>query len=288
MGAMYGYLCGMHPSIFRRQCRQALLDAGIAATEADALWTWLIAERLAMSRIQWELLDDLSADTMTGLQRDVDRMVNHEPLAHVLGYVDFDGLQLHVGPEALIPRPETVFLVDQVVDKLPQGGRVLDVGTGTGCIALAVKSRRYDSQVTGLDLSPEALQCAERNGLSLSLDVQWVQGDLSKDPPKGQWDMIVSNPPYIPMQERDNLDASVREFEPAMALHSPASDDIYFFRRLIQWAETLLSPGAWLLMEGHHVLAATVVNLLIEQGWSEVQLCKDDCGKPRMILAKRP
>jgi release factor glutamine methyltransferase len=179
-------------------------------------------------------------------------------------------------------------LVDQVVDKLPQGGRVLDVGTGTGCIALAVKSRRSDAQVTGLDLSPEALQCAERNGLSLSLDVQWVQGDLTKDPPKGQWDMIVSNPPYIPMQERDNLDASVREFEPAMALHSPASDDIYFFRRLIQWAETLLSPGAWLLMEGHHVLSATVVNLLIEQGWSEVQLCKDDCGKPRMILAKRP
>lgn len=278
----------MHPSIFRRQCRQALQDAGIEANEADALWAWLVAERMDMSRIQWEMLDALSADAMNSLQTDVDRLVKHEPLAHILGHVDFDGLKLQVGPEALIPRPETVFLVDQVVDKLRHNGAVLDVGTGTGCIALAVKSRRTDAQVTGLDLSPEALQWAERNGSALALDVQWIQGDLAANPPDGQWDMLVSNPPYIPLDERDSLDASVRDFEPAMALHSPASDDIYFFRRLIQWGEALLRPGSWLLMEGHHVLAARVVDLLVEQGWSEVQLCEDDCGKPRMILAKRP
>ena len=153
----------MHPSIFRRQCRQAMLDAGIAATEADALWAWLLAERLGMSRIQWELLDDLSADAMSGLQKDVDRLVNHEPLAHILGYVDFDGLQLHVGPEALIPRPETVFLVDQVVDKLPQGGRVLDVGAGAGAHSVYLFEKGH--QVFSIDVSELSCEVMKSRGL---------------------------------------------------------------------------------------------------------------------------
>lgn len=211
---------------------------------------WLFAHVLQCERLDLYLRFDMpmDADDVDALRAVVARRGKREPLAYILGTQPFFGLDLRVGPEVLVPRPETEELVAAILDTYPAakttGWRVLDVGTGSGAIALALAQERPDWQVTGSDVSAAALTVAKANGERLGLSVTWVESDLLANCP-GPWDLVVSNPPYIATSERELCDPEL-QFEPQNALFSD-EDGMAHLASLLRALPTALAPGrqAW-------------------------------------------
>ncbi len=217
------------------------------------------------------------------------RLRNGEPLQYVLGHCWFMGLRLRVVPGVLIPRPETEEMVDHIVSTNREFHRILDVGTGSGCIALALKKRLPNALVVGIDVSDEALAIARDNGGTLGLSVQWIEQDVFD--PGGTWpqhlDLVVSNPPYIPFSEHDSLDAHVRQYEPHLALFVGDADPLLFYRVIGQRAKEALVEGGALWFETHHHHAVDVGELLIAMGFHDVAVLQDLSGSARFIRCRR-
>lgn len=216
------------------------------------------------------------------------RLVAGEPLQYVTGRAEFMGLVLEVSPAVLIPRPETEELVLWALETLRglSEPRIVDVGTGSGCIALALKARLPQAEVLGLDVSEQALAVAQRNAERHRLGVAWQLLDvLGAEAPSAQagLDMIVSNPPYIPLAEAASLDEHVREHEPHLALFTPTEDALVFYRRLAQLAPLWLRPGGWLVLELHAPLAEVTRALFSPKLFSRVELRPDLQGRPRLL-----
>ena len=216
------------------------------------------------------------------------RLVAGEPLQYVTGRAEFMGLVLEVSPAVLIPRPETEELVLWALETLRGIAmpRIVDVGTGSGCIALALKARLQHAEVLGLDVSEQALAVARRNAERHRLDVAWQRLDvLGAEAPTAQaeLDMIVSNPPYIPPVEAASLDEHVREYEPHLALFTPTEDALVLYRRLAQLAPLWLRPGGWLVLELHAPLAEVTRALFSQKLFSRVELRPDLQGRPRLL-----
>lgn len=234
---------------------------------------------------------------LTDRQRDlyqsaIARRLTNEPIQYITGRQEFFGLALKVTPATLIPRPETEHLVEAVLERLPAGQplRILDVGTGTGAIALALATHLPQAQVIAVDLSPEALEVARENAAALHLEtrVDLLLSDLltglaTKDQ-VAAFDAIVSNPPYIPESDRAELHPQVRDYEPAQALFAGGRGlDIY--RRLIPQAYAALKPGGLLALEIGHGQREELAVLL--EKWSNVAFLNDLQQIPRVALAEK-
>lgn len=214
----------------------------------------------------------------------VERLATGEPLAYVTGWTGFRHLRLQCDPRALIPRPETETLVELALARVSTG-TAADIGTGTGAIALSLKSEGAFETVWGVDLWAPALALAESNGARLGIEVRWALGDLVA-PIGGQVDLLVSNPPYLTDAEYDTLDASVRDYEPRLALPSGA-DGLTATRRLLDEGRAVVREGGWIALEVDCRRAVATAALAEGFGWREVMVRDDLFGRERYVLARR-
>lgn len=215
----------------------------------------------------------------------VQRRLDGEPVAYIVGQREFFGLPFEVSPAVLIPRPDTELLVELTLERLPPGGAALDMGTGSGAIAVSVAHSRPDARVTALDLSEEALAVARRNAAANGARVTFLQSDWYSAVPAQQFDVIASNPPYIASGDQHLAQGDLR-FEPVGALTDHA-DGLSALRTIIAGAPAHLPPGGWLLMEHGYDQAAAVRDLLTLQGWCEVQSWTDLAGIERVSGGRR-
>lgn len=201
-----------------------------------------------------------------------------EPLQYILGRADFYGMSLRVSPAVLIPRPETQQLVDLIVDRFGQRKdlRVLDLGTGSGCIALALKKSLKFARVVGVDISEAALEEARQNAEEQDLSVTFIKGDiLDLERIPGQWDVIVSNPPYVLQSEAAAMERHVLNHEPAGALFVPDEDPMRFYQPTIDYWRTHRAPGGMLFFE---------INPLCAKLFHGAEIERDFCGKERFAI----
>lgn len=217
----------------------------------------------------------------------VKRRVQGEPVAYILGYREFFGLKLQVSPDTLIPRPDTEVLVEAALAKLAPGMQVLDLGTGTGAIALAIAQHAPQVQVTAVDASHGALAVAERNVKQLQLqNVTLCHSHWFDAVSLRLFDLIVSNPPYIEAAD-SHLNQGDLRFEPPTALAS-GEDGLQDIRHIVEHATHHLNPGGWLMLEHGYNQAGAVQQLLSMHGFDAVETIIDLGGQPRVTLAQRP
>jgi release factor glutamine methyltransferase len=217
------------------------------------------------------------------------RLKNAEPIQYILGETEFYGLKLKVDPSVLIPRPETEELVDWIIQsKLRENCNVLDIGTGSGCIALAIKSQLNKSKVSGMDISESAIETARQNAGENGLEVDFFQGDILNlsNFTDRKYDVIVSNPPYIREIEKPLMHSNVLNFEPENALFVPDEDPLVFYRAITDFASKCLNKNGSLFFEINETLGAEMSALLADFGFSDIEIRKDINGKNRMVHCK--
>lgn len=267
--------------------------------EARAIARILIEELFGLSYtdIVCGATDQLSADDTLRLDTAVRRIEQGEPLQHVLGYADFCGNHFGVNASVLIPRPETEWLVDEG-ERLMNGAsnaapsapkHILDIGTGSGCIAISLKLRLGEAYVEAWDISEEALRTAESNAKALKAEVAFCKRDaLRAEESVAPWDLIVSNPPYICDSERADMDDNVLLHEPHTALFVPDDDPLRFYRAIARYALRSLSNGGSLLFECNTRYAEATGKMMREIGFEDVTV-NDDCfGLPRFVKGSSP
>ncbi|ANI82761.1 peptide chain release factor N(5)-glutamine methyltransferase [Kosakonia oryzae] len=230
----------------------------------------------------------LTAEQQQQLDALLARRALGEPVAHLVGEREFWSLPLFVSPATLIPRPDTECLVEQALNRLPASPcRILDLGTGTGAIALALASERPDCHVTAVDVVAEAVALAQRNAEHLAItNVEILQSRWFSALAGQQFAMIVSNPPYIDEQDPHLAQGDVR-FEPLSALVA-ADHGLADLQTIICDARRFLLPGGWLLLEHGWQQGAAVRSLFSQYGWQEVETCRDYGGNERLTLGKQP
>lgn len=219
------------------------------------------------------------------------RLEQKEPLQYVLGKAWFVDLELKVNASVLIPRPETAELVHWVLETNDQKDKtLLDLCTGSGCIALALRKKGNWSMVSGLDVSLGALQVARENGEHLDLNVAWLEADLLKTDPgiSGDWDVWVSNPPYVLSSEKAAMDPNVLDFEPHLALFVEDTDAVLFYRRILELGCRHLKPGGVVYFELNPLTVSDVAQEFSRLGYVDVEIRKDMFGKERMMRGFRP
>ncbi|MFM1931935.1 MAG: peptide chain release factor N(5)-glutamine methyltransferase [Bacteroidota bacterium] len=213
---------------------------------------------------------------------DLAHKLNHGmPVQLAVGFSFFLNHKILVSQHTLIPRPETEELVDLAIKTKPNPSHVIDIGTGSGCIAIALASRWPQAKITAVDVSPEALEMAKKNALSNDVYIEFHQMDITQTKPTQSFDLIVSNPPYIPIKELENMQSQVKNFEPHQALFVPNNDPLIFYREI---AKCHLNPKGVLAFECHENYAIDVANLL-EPVFQSVSVVTDMQGKNRFVLA---
>ncbi len=229
-----------------------------------------------------------SANQRLELEQYLNNLQNGMPIQYVLGETEFCGLNFMVNESVLIPRPETEELVNWVVQKVKNDIKILDIGTGSGCIAIALKHFLPNASVHACDISKDSLQLAQYNAQSLRQKINFFQLDiLNATDFKEQYDVIVSNPPYIPIAERADIARHVKDFEPAQALFVPDDDPLVFYRNIALFAQERLNNGGILFFEVHRDFGETVVGLLHESGFVNTVLKHDIAGNHRMVMAEK-
>lgn len=275
--------------------------AGLAgrydAHEAKSLLFYAVSELLGCRFADYEAHKDtpLTALVKSRLYNVLDELQKGRPLQYILGYAWFMGSRFRVNEAVLIPRPETEELADLVIRDLRTGigkAHVLDIGTGSGCIAIMVKKKVPDCTVVALDISGEALAVARQNAQDLSADVSFVQGDirhwqevLAPDRP---FDVIVSNPPYVTPAEKEQMHANVLAHEPHVALFAPEDDPLFYYRHIAAAARACLRPGGRLYTEINRVFGNDICALFQQYGLSRTELLRDMQGADRIVSALKP
>ncbi|NDV83922.1 peptide chain release factor N(5)-glutamine methyltransferase [Bacteroides sp. 51] len=230
----------------------------------------------------------LSDNQQCLLEQTVKRLKNHEPIQYIRGTVDFYRLSFHVEPGVLIPRPETEELVDLILKENSGPVRVLDIGTGSGCIAISLAKHLPDGQVDAWDVSDKALAVARGNAGRLGVSVNFAQVDvLGVENEDDKYHIIVSNPPYIAEKERGTMDKNVLDWEPDQALFVPDHDPLCFYRHIAQLGLNMLVSGGRLYFEINQAYGPETSELLNALNYKDVQLIKDLFGNNRMIIATR-
>lgn len=210
------------------------------------------------------------------------------PVQYIVGHTEFCGLEFRVREGVLIPRPETEELVGHILRNHPSARHILDIGTGSGCIAIALKKALPEAQITALDLSDEALEIARENSERLGAGITLIKGDAlcGESYPEGPFEVIVSNPPYIPQSEERLMRRNVLDFEPHEALFVPDSDPLRFYRAIGSEALKRLTPTGSLWFEVHEDFADLTAEMLAGQGYSRVEVLRDLFDKKRMIWSR--
>lgn len=256
---------------------------------------WLLSEATGLSRI--ELYVNFERPLTTGersvLREYVKRRAAGEPLQYITGEVGFRHIAVKVKPGVLIPRPETEVLVSEALRPFSAGQAFLaaDICTGSGCIACSIAHERPESHVMATDIAPAAVSLANENVSTLGLgnQVEVFLGDLGDAVPAaylGSFDLVVSNPPYIPTSVLQTLDAEVTQFEPRLALDG-GSDGNFVFRRLASWAQSALAPGGLFAVELHETCLQSAKQYVEHLGFKQVSIVNDLAGKPRVLSALR-
>ncbi|MBQ1736749.1 MAG: peptide chain release factor N(5)-glutamine methyltransferase [Muribaculaceae bacterium] len=217
------------------------------------------------------------------------RLKRHEPLQYVVGSARFHGHRFKVTPAVLIPRPETEQLVDLIIDENPDADlKVLDMGTGSGCIAIALARALKFAQVDALDVSRDALAVARQNAALLKTPgVRFFESDMLASQPSACYDIIVSNPPYICWSERESMDRNVKDFEPGQALFVPDSDPLLYYKAIAHYASQSLEHGGKLYLEINQRFGNEVKHLLESCGLDDVRIIEDSFGHVRFAAARQ-
>ena len=224
---------------------------------------------------------------------DLDSVINDirawRPVQYIIGTAEFAGMDFEVSDAVLIPRPETEELVDWIASEVGDSASILDVGTGSGCIAIALSRAVSGSSVWALDIAAEALAVARRNGAKYAPDVRFVEGDALSDFSAlftEKFDVVVSNPPYIPDSDSRLMRRNVTDYEPHTALFVPDNDPLLFYRSIARTALRMLKAEGKLYFEIYESLADEMQSMLHDEGYEEIVVREDFRGKPRMICAK--
>jgi release factor glutamine methyltransferase len=271
-----------------RELQQAFLLARshFQDSEARAQWRlWIDAQTgLSPGRLFLEEGKPVPNGVLQAFTAHTSALNSAMPIQQIIGFEYFDGLKIQINGHVLIPRPETQELVALAADRIPKDARVLDLGTGSGCIALALKNRRPDLSITGIDSSPLALKVAAQNAGILGLDLYFFEADLCDEPSDGLLaDAILCNPPYISPEEY--LEPEVVEFEPSLALYAPSGDSLFYYRRALAWARVL---GANQIgFECHRDRVSDVAELAQLAGY-QTQEMQDQFAAPRWVWAQKP
>lgn len=250
---------------------------------------FLMAEKLtgcSRTRLVADKNTIFSREHLKIFSKYVKKLREGSPIQYVLGEASFFGMTLSVTPATLIPRPETEELVEWVLsEQKPAAGKaLLDIATGSACIALALKRHCPTAFVSAFDISEEALSVAAQNARNLGLDVRFFRADLREEKNYAcQWDVIVSNPPYIPLSEKTDMDQNVVGYEPHTALFVPDEDPLLFYRHIARFATIHLKPGGSLYLELHYRYADDCRALFEEAGFRQILLKNDISGKQRML-----
>ena len=252
--------------------------------ELRELAYWIIEESTGMTRTQI-LTDCKDTQNISNMEIILQKLRAHEPIQYIFGHTEWKGLDLRVTPDTLIPRPETAELVEWILQEADRDKplSVLDIGTGSGCIAIALKKAAPKWQVTGLDISEEALAVAKENAIRNKVEVNWLQADILSpiaNNPLPIADIIVSNPPYICDSEKKDMDARVLDYEPHSALFVPDADPLLFYRQIA----SLASSPSLVFFEINEAYGNEVCAMMEQMGYSDVQLKNDMYGKPRMVF----
>ena len=266
------------------------LSKKIDAIELNSLLGMLIEEVTGWNRVQQvvEINTPLTEIQINKFTEYTQALLNDKPIQYILGKAWFMGLDYKVNEHVLIPRPETEELIEWVVEYANIIGKplqLLDIGTGSGCIAISLKKALPECTVTGLDISAEALSIAKTNASSLNANVEWIEQDILGNVQfPNLYDVIVSNPPYIPMREKDNMQEQVKNHEPAIALFVPNEDPLLFYRTIAQLAKKQLAPKGQLFFEIHYDQGKALLQLLDDMHF-HAEIRRDSFGKNRMIRA---
>ena len=297
---------------------QSALQAAYPADEANALAWWIAEELTGLSRteLQFGCKGTNFSSHMQEIETIIDRLLHFEPIQYIFGHTLWNGLDLKVTPSTLIPRPETAELVERIsnfkfqISNFKSPFKVLDVGTGSGCIAIALKKAHPEWSVTGIDISPEAIEVAKENARRNNVEVDFYVADILS-PSMGEsegasnlkfqisnlkYDVVVSNPPYICESEKVSMKSNVLDYEPSSALFVPDSDPLLFYRRIAE-LQTRRSPNSkqgethppkplFLFFEINEAYGPQLSPMLGSIGYTDIQIHKDIYGKDRIIEAR--
>lgn len=270
------------------------LDAVYGKGEVEAMARMVMEEILCCSPVDLVLRanHEVPAFFPEKLEQIIARLERQEPIQHILGVAQFHGHRFKVTCDTLVPRPETEQLVDIIVDEQGdrQDLRVMDVGTGTGCIAISLARALRFAQVTAIDISAEALAVAQENAKLLKTRIKWLQADILSMPlwPAASLDIVVSNPPYVCFGEQAQMEHNVLDYEPHIALFVPDNDPLLFYRHIASQAAQALVSGGRLYLEVNRRFAHDVADLLQSHGLVDTRVMHDSFGNDRFVTATHP
>ena len=270
--------------------RQSLQDI-YPPEEVKALSMLICCDMLGVDALDIYMGKDiiLSACKQRELENIIFRLQKNEPIQYIRGIAEFCGRNFKVASSVLIPRPETAELVELIVEENPNARRLLDIGTGSGCIAISLDKNLPDAKVDAWDISEEALAIARKNNEELDAQVTFRRQDVfSADGIQGtSYDIIVSNPPYVTETEKTEMEANVLDWEPELALFVPDEDPLRFYRRIAELGRELLRPGGKLYFEINQAYGQDMIRMIEMNQYRDVRVIKDIFGKDRILTANR-
>jgi len=284
-----------------RDCRRYYageLEKIYSSNEANALIMILLEHYFGIDRIKIAIEPELrlSESEMLTLHFAVKELLKNKPIQYILGETEFCGMRFFVNENVLIPRPETEEMVKKITscrDKaclVPTGCDILDIGTGSGCIAISLAKQLKDSIVTALDVSEKALEVAKKNAENNEVNVHFVHDDIlqlsTAELIDNQFDIIVSNPPYVCESEKSDMRANVLDHEPSSALFVPDNDPLIFYRKILEFAQKALQPNGQIWFEINERFGKETAALCCEKGFKNVEITKDFRGKDRVVRAQ--
>jgi len=287
--ARFGWLNPLKMTIkaFRQDFNEMLASVYPTA-EIDSLFFQLMEHVLNISRAETILNvnSELDQDVQNVVVQFMNQLEKKEPIQYIIGQTSFAGIPILLNRHVLIPRPETESLVYWIKSREPDGLSILDICTGSGCIAFALENH-ISAKLTAWDISNDALKVAKQTAVSIGSNVSFSQVDILKQfEVQDRWDVIVSNPPYVLEEERPQIHANVLEYEPHLALFSSKEDPIQFYRAVIQFANLHLNPGGRLYFELNPNTAKEVISLLKTTDFVDIVVENDMQNQTRMLVAK--
>jgi len=224
---------------------------------------------------------EISSEQISQIRSMIKRRCQNEPLQYILGYTEFYGFKFKVRPDVLIPRPETEYLIERIQDNITNPQRILDIGTGSGAIAITLKKIFPEAKVVALDISPTALKVAQENALLNKVEITFIQADIYSEE-IGKFDLLVSNPPYVTEEEYDQLPIEVKHFEPIQALVGSESG-LFFYRKILELASSILNHPATIFFEIGEHQAQDIKKIASSYNLNQLEIIQDLAGKDRII-----